>query len=119
MIASHLGGIAVDAGDDLEGPLVEAQVAGQGAPQVAHADDHQLVVAVEAEEVVEVGGQLVDVVADAADAEAAELGEVLADLGGGEEVAAGQLLRGDPPQPLGLELAQAAEVDREPVEGEG
>ena len=63
-------------------------------------------------------GQGVDVVADAADAELAELGEVLADLGGGEVVALRHLLRGDPVDAELLEMAQAAQVEREPVEGE-
>ena len=94
--AADLLGVVVHPGHHAEGAVVEAQVLGEGAPQVSHADDHHGVLAVEAEQGVQVVGQGVDVVADAADAELAELGEVLADLGGGEVVALRHLLRGDP-----------------------
>jgi hypothetical protein len=75
------------------------------------------VLAVETQEGVEVIGQGLDVVADAADAELPELGQVLADLRGGEVVALRHLLRGDPLDAELLEMAQTAQIEREPVEG--
>src|SRR6202049_1577880 len=116
--AADLARIVVHSGDDVEGAVVEAEVAGEGAAEVAHADDDHRVIAVEAEERVEVLGELGDLVADAADAELAELGEVLADLGRRQVIAPRHLLRGDARETKLLQLAQAAEVEREAVEGE-
>jgi hypothetical protein len=73
---------------------------------------------VEVEQAREVVGQPLDVVTDAADPELSELREVLADLRRGEMEVPGELLGGDVADPLGLELPQGAQVDREPVDGE-
>jgi hypothetical protein len=59
--------------------------------------------------------QVLDVVADAADAELTEVGEVLADLGGVEMKLLGQRLRGDGLDTCGLELVEAAQIHGEPV----
>ena len=74
--------------------------------------------AVEAEDLPQVPLQVLDVVADAAHAELAEVGEVLADLRGVEVELLGQRLRRDRLDAGGFELVQAAEVDRQPVGGE-
>src|SRR3954471_24876389 len=113
----HLG-IVVDPGDDVEGSIVEAEVAGEGAAEISHADDHQRVPAIEAEERIQVLGEEVHLVADTADAELAELREVLPDLGRREMIAARQLLGGDALDALLLEVAQTAQVEGEPVESE-
>ena len=62
--------------------------------------------------------QVADVVADAAHAELAEVGEVLADLRGVEVELFGERLRGDRADARGLEHVEAAEVDREAIGGE-
>ena len=62
--------------------------------------------------------QILDVIADAADAELAEVGEVLANLRGVQVELLGQRLRRDGPHAGGVERVQAAQVDREPVGGQ-
>ena len=62
--------------------------------------------------------RILDVVADAADAELAEVGEVLADLRGVEVELLGQRLRRDGLHAGALELVEAAQVDRQAVGGE-
>ena len=59
--------------------------------------------------------QVADVVADAAHAELAEVGEVLANLGGVEMELLGQRLRRNRPHAVLFELVQTAEIDRQPV----
>ena len=59
--------------------------------------------------------QVLDVVADAADAELAEVGEVLADLRGVQVELLGERLRRDRPDAGGLERVEAAQVDRQAV----
>ena len=62
--------------------------------------------------------QIADVVADAADAELAEVGEVLADLRGVQMELLGQRLRRDRPHAGIVERVQAAQVHRQAVGGE-
>ena len=62
--------------------------------------------------------QVLDVVADAADAELAEVREVLADLRGVEVELLGERLRRDGLDPGGLQLIEAAEVDRQAIGGQ-
>ena len=88
----------------------EAEVAG------AHDGDAQL--AIEAEDLPQVALQVADVVADAADAELAEVGEVLADLRGVEVELLGERLRRDGADAGVFERVEAAEVDRQAVGGE-
>ena len=73
---------------------------------------------VEAEDLPQVRAQLLDVVADAADAELAEVGEVLANLRRVQVELLGQRLRRDRPHAGGVERVQAAQVDRQPVGGQ-
>ena len=63
----------------------------------------------------QVAPQLLDVVADAADAELAEVGEILANLRRVEVKLLGQRLRGDRPHAGRVERVEAAQVDRQPV----
>ena len=70
---------------------------------------------VEAEDLPEVAPQLLDVVADAADAELAEIREVLADLRRIQVELLGQRLRRDRAHARRIEGVEAAQVDRQPV----
>ena len=70
-------------------------IVGQRETEVAGAHDGDAQVAIEAENLPQMPAQILDVVADAADAELAEIREVLADLRGVEVELLGERLRGD------------------------
>ena len=70
---------------------------------------------VEAEDLPQVAPQLLDVVADAAHAELAEIREVLADLRGVEVELLGERLRRDGLDAGRVERVEATQVDRQPV----
>ena len=83
--------VAVEQRDDPEAPLGEAAVGGQRPAQVAHPDDGDRPVLGEAEGRGDLGGEPLDVVADAAHPVGAQVREVLAqhrraDPGGGGEL---------------------------------
>ena len=80
---------------DLEAFLAEAGVVGQRQPEVAGADDGDAQLAIEAQNLAQVALQIADVVADAADAELAEIREVLADLRRVQVELLGERLRGN------------------------
>ena len=103
---------------DLEPFLAEARIVGEREPEVAGAHDGDAQLAIEAENLAQVALQIADVVADAADAELAEVGEVLADLRGVEVKLLGERLRRDGADAGVLEHVQAAQVDGKPVGGE-
>ena len=73
---------------------------------------------IEAEDLPEMAFQVADVVADAADAELAEVGEVLADLRGVQVELFREPLRRDGLHAGRFELVQAAQVDRQAIGGE-
>ena len=100
---------------DLEPFLAEARVVGERQAEVAGAHDRDAHALVEPENLPQVAAQLLDVVADAADAELAEIGEVLADLRRVEVELLGQRLRRDRPDAGRVERVEAAQVDRQPV----
>ena len=87
----------VEQRDDLEPVVAEPAVVGERQAEVAGADDRDADAAVEPEDLPQVAPQLLDVVADAADAELAEIGQVLPDLRGVQVELLGQRLRGDGP----------------------
>ena len=80
---------------DLEALLAEAGIVGEREAEVAGAHDRDAQLAIEAEDLAQVPLQIADVVADAADAELAEVGEVLADLRGVQVELLGERLRRD------------------------
>ena len=80
---------------DLEALLPEPGIVGEGEPEVAGAHDGDAQLPIEAEDLAEVPFEIADVVADAADAELAEVREVLADLGGIEVELLGERLGRD------------------------
>ena len=82
----HLGaderGVGVDEGADREAAGHEPAVVGQGVAQVTEADDHDGPVLAQPELAGDLVDEVVDVVADPAGAVGAQVGEVLAQLGG-------------------------------------
>ena len=93
-------------------------IVGEREAEVAGAHDRDAQLAIEAEDLPQVAPQILDVVADAADAELAEVREVLADLRGVEVELLGERLRRDGLDAGGFERVEAAQVDRQAVGGE-
>ena len=93
-------------------------IVGEREAEVAGAHDRDAQLPIEAEDLAQMPLQIADVVADAADAELAEVREVLADLRGVQVELLGERLRRDRPDAGVLELVEAAQVDRQPVGGE-
>ena len=73
---------------------------------------------VKAQNLPEMPLEILDVVADAADAELAEIGQILADLRGIQMELLGQGLRRNRFDAGGFELSQAAQVNRQTIGGE-
>ncbi len=65
---------------DFEPLLAEPRIVGQRQAKVSGAHDRHAQVAVEAKNLAQVAAQILDVIADAADAKLTEVGEVLANL---------------------------------------
>ena len=97
--------------DDLEPLLPEAGIVGEREAEVAGAEDRDPDGAIEAEDHPQVALELLDVVADAAHAELAEVGEVFPDLRGVELKLLGQRLGRDGFDARGVERVQAPQVD--------
>ena len=100
---------------DLEAFLPEARIVGEREPEVAGAHDGDAQLPIEPENLPQVALQIADVVADAADAELAEVREVLADLRGVQVELLGERLRRDRAHARAFELVEAAQVDRQPI----
>ena len=73
---------------------------------------------VDAEDLAQVAPQLLDVVADAANAELAKVREILPNLRRVEVELLGERARRDGPHAGGVERVEAAQVDRQPVGGQ-
>src|SRR5437879_5669056 len=80
---------------------------------MAKADEHHRPLAVEPEDLLELGLQPGHVVADAADAELPEVSEVLADLRRVQVESIGELLGGNGLHAVLLQLEETARIDRE------
>src|SRR5262245_13522629 len=92
---AHLRAQVVEERDDLEAFLAKARVIGQREPEVAGAHDRDAQLAIEAEDLPQVALEIAHVIAHAADAELAEVGEVFSDLRGVEMELLGERLRGN------------------------
>src|SRR6266851_42671 len=106
----RLGGIVVEDGRDPEALAGEALVVEERRAQVTEAHQRHLPLAIQAQDALELGLEARDVVADAAHAELAEVGEVLPDLGGVQTEALGQLLGRDGLDSVLFELQETARV---------
>ena len=109
--------VGVDQGADREAAGGEAAVVGERVPEVADPDDDDRPVLGEAELAGDLVDEVVDVVADAAGAVRAEVGEVLAQLGRVDAGGRGEFLGGDGRDALVAEGTEGAEVDRQPGDG--
>src|SRR4029079_17702779 len=108
----------VEERDDLEAFLAETRVVGQREPEIAGAHDRDAQLAIEPEDLPQVPSQVLHVVADAAHAKLAEVRQILANLRGIQPELLGEPLRRDGQYAGGIELGEAAQVDRQPVRGE-
>src|SRR5262249_40949276 len=98
--------------------LPEARIVGEREPEVAGAHDRDAQLAVETEDLPQVALQIADVIADAADAELAEVREVFPDLRGVEVKLFGERLRRDRADAGVFESVEAAQVHGKAVGGE-
>ena len=110
--------LAVEERGNLEPFVAEAGVIGERQSQVAGAHDRHLDPAVEAEDLPQVRTQLLDVIADATDAELAEIGEILANLRRVQVELLGQRLRRDRLHAGIVERIEAPQVDRQAIGGQ-
>lgn len=111
------GWLGVEGGDDFEAFASEAAVSEEGAAEVTCADEDDGLEACGAEDVGEFFGEGGDGIAEAAGSEVADVGEVLAELGGFDAGGAGERDGGDGIDAVGAEALEGAVVDGHPVDG--
>ena len=109
-------GIEIEGGEDLEAFLFEAAILEEGGAEIADADEDHGLESAGAEEIADHLGELIDIVTEAAGAELAEVGEVLAELGGFDAGGAGEGFAADGLYFVFLETLQAAQVDAETID---
>lgn len=105
------GWLGVKGGDDFEAFASEAAVSEEGAAEVTGADEDDGLEACGAEDVGEFFGEGGDGIAEAAGSEVADVGEVLAELGGFDAGGAGERDGGDGIDAVGAEALEGAVVD--------
>jgi len=98
----------------VESALRKSAVARQGGADLPRADDADLPLFAEAENLTQLFRQLGDRVAESALAERSEQREVLPDLRRGSPAESGELVAGDRRYSLTLDSLEEAEVEREP-----
>ena len=103
---------------DLEAFLAESGIVGQRKAEVAGTHDHHAQLAIEPENLPQMPAQFLDVIADAAHAELAEVREVFSDLRRVEVELFGKRLRGNRLHAGGIELVETAQVHRQAIGGE-
>ena len=108
--------IAVDSRNHFEACVVKADVTRQSASEMPHADDDDRPLLIETEELVQLFGERIDLIADATDAEVAELRQVFTDLCRGEMESLRKVLRRDGVEALRLQLAKTAQIEGETVQ---
>src|SRR4030095_10516503 len=103
---------------NLESFLTESRVVGQGQTEIAGAHDRDAQMSIEPEDLPQVPAEVFDVVAHAAHAKLAEVREILPNLSGVEVELLGERLRRNGLRTAGVQLVEAAQVDRQSVCGE-
>ena len=103
---------------DLEAFLPEPRIVGERKAQIAGAHDRDAQLLIQSENLTKMPLQVADVVADAADAELAEVRQVLADLRGVQMELLGQRLGRNRADAGAIELVQTAKIHREAICGE-
>jgi len=114
---TDLEGIAVEGADDVEAAKFEILVAQQRFAEIADADQGAFPDPVDPEGMLDGVDEILDVVADPAYAEFAEVGEVLADLGGVDATGPGQEFRGHHLCPFALEGFQHLDIHGQALDG--
>ena len=109
--------IAVEGADDVEAAELEVLMAQQRLAEIAHADQGAFPDPVDPQGMLDGDDEILDVIADAAHAEFAEIGEVLADLGGVDAAGARQEFRGDHLGTLALEGLQHLDIHGQALDG--
>ncbi len=109
-------GVNVERGDDFKAFLFKTAIGEQREAEIADADEHDRLQAFGAELVGDHLRQLLDIVAEAARAELAEIGEVLAKLGGLDARDLGQRLAGDGADGVVLQPRQAAQINGQTID---
>ena len=101
----------VESGDDFEALFFEAPIGEEGEAEVADADEDDGLEPGGSELVGDFPGELADIVAQAAGAEGAEVGEVLPELGGLDAGGLGERLAGDGADEVLAQPGEAAHID--------
>ncbi len=117
-LLSHFRAERIEQGGDLEAFLAEPGIVGEREAEIAGAHDGDAQLSVEAQNLSEVPLQIAHVVADAADAELAEVGEVFADLSRVQVELLGERPRGNRADAGPVEHVQAPQVERQAIGGE-
>src|SRR5687768_6180348 len=104
--------------DNLKSFVAEPWIIRQRQPEVPGTKDRDADTTIDPEDLPKVPPQLLDVVADAADPELAEVGEVLADLCGVEVKLLRHCLRRHRADAGRVEYVQAAQIHRQAIRGE-
>ena len=111
----HFRAQRIEQGRDLEAFLPEPGIVGEREAQVARAHDGHPELLVEAQNLAKVTLQVAHVVADTADAEFAEIGQVLADLRSVQVELLGERLGGNGADTGAVERVQAPQIHRQTV----
>src|SRR5680860_1915742 len=114
---ADLAGIHVERGDELEVVLAELWKIGERLTETPHADDGHLPRPREAEDAAQLQSQALNRVAAAARAKAAEVGEVLTNLKGGDLCLCRQAVRRGTRLPCLLEVGEHAQVGHQSADG--
>src|SRR5205085_998687 len=110
-VLAHLLAAVLEERSDLKPFLAEAGVVGERQTEVPGSHDGDAELLVQSENLTKMPFQIADVIADAADAELAEIREVLANLRGVQVELPGERLRRHSADAGIIELIQAAEID--------
>ena len=116
---AHKALTRVEHGEDIHPALLEHGLVDEAAAQVSRAHDDGMEARTDAQNLADLGEEVVDIIAVALLTKAAEAVEILTDLGGGDVHHGGQLSRGDPHLALGDELTEVAVVAGEALDDGG
>jgi len=114
---ADLGGIGVEDGGEAEAFFFEPFIGQECAAEVAGSDEEDVPGPICAEDLADLGDEVIDAVADARVAELAEVGEVFSDLGIGECEAFAELLAGDGSTVVAFEGFELSQVEAEASQG--
>ena len=112
---SYLGHQGIEQRNDLKPFLAKSRIVGERQTEIAGAEDGNLQLQLEPENLAEMALQILDVVAHPSDAERAEIGQILPDLGRIQVKLLGEHLRRHRLHSGRVQRVEAAEVHRQPV----